>query len=730
MRRTFVIILLCLYTVSFLGIEVGGHISSDTIWSPADNPYIITSFLYVDAGVTLTILPGVQVQSIGAPLSDIYNFKWTNNREPRAKMIIVNGTINAVGTSDSPITFDKSQADPLYRWGGIHLNPGAPISTFKHCEFRNAFFCDFVPGDWSIGALDFDNGFINVRSCTFENNQCAMRTGFLQSDILLYDCRFIISRNDTMPAPFAGGPGFFGISAAPEPEPEQHYKVIVARCYFSGHSPIGLFGYYMDVLYLNNIIDNSVSLEDVEQRRVDLRRGSRSSYGNVQINGKGGLGCYTPTPADTAFARRNRLLKSADAPPLNTPITIAGRGYGISHVSDNYLSGTVSVHAPQANATTLLVYNNVVESCYPGETVLIENLGSTDHGGQVRIFNNLFRYTGDYQYPVCVVSRNTAPLIYNNHILNYHTLQSSLDANEVYTNNIIDCRRWTLGGISVEHHPLMINNCLYPYMALTGSWSSLVDGGGNIIAYPHFLDSLNDDYRISYESPCIDSGVNLPDLPDFDLQYHKRVVSGTGDGPQIVDIGAYEYGSVYIGGIQGYVYDAVTNLPVDCVKIEILGTLPEFSDTLGFFQYPTGAGTYTVKASRWDYQDMVIPGIETVLGEETLLSIPLVPDYVANDDQIQAPLAADFGLQNYPNPFNPSTTIAFIAPESGDVRLSIFNIKGQKVRDLHSGSMAKGHHTVTWDGLDDKGIAVSSGVFFVRIEMNGKSQAHKMVLMK
>ncbi|HHZ14502.1 MAG TPA: T9SS type A sorting domain-containing protein [Candidatus Cloacimonetes bacterium] len=137
-----------------------------------------------------------------------------------------------------------------------------------------------------------------------------------------------------------------------------------------------------------------------------------------------------------------------------------------------------------------------------------------------------------------------------------------------------------------------------------------------------------------------------------------------------------------------------------------------------------------MKASRWDYQDMVIPGIETVLGEETLLSIPLVPDYVANDDQIQAPLAADFGLQNYPNPFNPSTTIAFIAPESGDVRLSIFNIKGQKVRDLHSGSMAKGHHTVTWDGLDDKGIAVSSGVFFVRIEMNGKSQAHKMVLMK
>lgn len=727
MRRTFVIILLCLYTVSFWGLEVGGHISCDTTWSPADNPYIITSFLYVGAGVTLTILPGVQVRAMGARTEAFNDFSWINGREPRAKMIVVNGTVNAIGTPDSPIIFDKNQTDRRYKWGGIHITSNAPISTFKHCEFRNTHLCDPTPADWAIGALDFDNGIIDVRNCTFENNYGSLSTTSVQADFLVYNCRFITSWNDKSPAPLDDGPGFFDIGAASKPGPVQRGKGIVARCYFSGTSDLRIGAPYSDLLYLYNVVDNSGGLKGSGQREGDMSYGTVSNYGNVMIGGKGGLSCYTPTPADTAFARRNILSKRPDT---RFPLTIGGSGYGECHVSDNYLSGTVSVHAPQANITTLLVYNNVIESCYPSETVLTKMFGSTDHGGQVRIFNNLFRYIGDYQYPICVVSRNTAPLIYNNHILNYHTLQSSLDANEVYTNNIIDCRRWTLGGISVEHHPLMINNCLYPYMALTGSWSSLVDGGGNIIAYPHFLDSLNDDYRISYESPCIDSGVNLPDLPDFDLQYHKRVVSGTGDGPQIVDIGAYEYGSVYIGGIQGYVYDAVTNLPVDCVKIEILGTLPEFSDTLGFFQYPTGAGTYTVKASRWDYQDMVIPGIETVLGEETLLSIPLVPDYVANDDQIQAPLAADFGLQNYPNPFNPSTTIAFIAPESGDVRLSIFNIKGQKVRDLHSGSMAKGHHTVTWDGLDDKGIAVSSGVFFVRIEMNGKSQAHKMVLMK
>ena len=137
MKKYIVIALLSLIAVSFWGLEVGGHISSDTTWSPANNPYLISSFLYIDAGVTLTILPGVQVRALGAHLSDSNDFKWTSGREPRAKMIIVNGTINAIGTPDSPITFDKSQADPHYRWGGIHLNLGASKSTFKYCEFRN-----------------------------------------------------------------------------------------------------------------------------------------------------------------------------------------------------------------------------------------------------------------------------------------------------------------------------------------------------------------------------------------------------------------------------------------------------------------------------------------------------------------------------------------------------------------------------------------------------------------
>ena len=97
---------------------------------------------------------------------------------------------------------------------------------------------------------------------------------------------------------------------------------------------------------------------------------------------------------------------------------------------------------------------------------------------------------------------------------------------------------------------------------------------------------------------------------------------------------------------------------------------------------------------------------------------------------IQSPEPTDFGLANFPNPFNPTTTISFITPQAGTTKLSVFNIKGQRVKMLYNGFLSQGHHSVVWNGLDEKGTAVSSSVYFVRIEMNGKSQTHKMTLIK
>ena len=90
-----------------------------------------------------------------------------------------------------------------------------------------------------------------------------------------------------------------------------------------------------------------------------------------------------------------------------------------------------------------------------------------------------------------------------------------------------------------------------------------------------------------------------------------------------------------------------------------------------------------------------------------------------------------FGLgDNYPNPFNPVTKISFELPTSSRVRLRIFDVRGNEVRTLVSGEMPFGSHTVTWNGADDHGRAVSSGVYFYRIEAEGFAATQKMMLVK
>ncbi|MCX6833427.1 MAG: T9SS type A sorting domain-containing protein, partial [candidate division Zixibacteria bacterium] len=86
--------------------------------------------------------------------------------------------------------------------------------------------------------------------------------------------------------------------------------------------------------------------------------------------------------------------------------------------------------------------------------------------------------------------------------------------------------------------------------------------------------------------------------------------------------------------------------------------------------------------------------------------------------------------QNQPNPFNPSTLIRFAVPKAGDVQLQVLNILGQKVRTLVNEFRAVGTHEVQWDGRDDNGNAVSSGVYLYRIQAGNFVETKKMVLMK
>ncbi|MCK4404029.1 MAG: T9SS type A sorting domain-containing protein [candidate division Zixibacteria bacterium] len=92
---------------------------------------------------------------------------------------------------------------------------------------------------------------------------------------------------------------------------------------------------------------------------------------------------------------------------------------------------------------------------------------------------------------------------------------------------------------------------------------------------------------------------------------------------------------------------------------------------------------------------------------------------------------SEFSLsQNYPNPFNPTTSFQLSLSKSVHVKIEIFNIIGQKVRTLLDEEMNPGVYMAEWDGEDEKGRSVSSGIYFYRVQAGDFSGMKKMVLLK
>ena len=202
-------------------------------------------------------------------------------------------------------------------------------------------------------------------------------------------------------------------------------------------------------------------------------------------------------------------------------------------------------------------------------------------------------------------------------------------------------------------------------------------------------------------------------------------------------------------------------VPVDPAEVELL-TDTELSAVGQVFAY-NPAGQYRRSEHR-DGQLAVVSArrgqTRTATGAATLATVQLrlgvdgfpaslagtrvrllASDYSARDlvlDGVASQVAAprDFALgANFPNPFNPSTTIPFRIPavagmQPMPVRLEIFNSLGQRVRFLVDEARVPGHYRATWDGRDDAGRAIASGVYLYRLRAGEAIDAGKMVLLE
>ena len=114
------------------------------------------------------------------------------------------------------------------------------------------------------------------------------------------------------------------------------------------------------------------------------------------------------------------------------------------------------------------------------------------------------------------------------------------------------------------------------------------------------------------------------------------------------------------------------------------------------------------------------------MGQTTTLDFEVMA--VGNDDEIQIANTQLYG--NYPNPFNPETTISFDLKDPSQVRLDIYNLKGQLICRLLDENKAAGRHSVVWDGRDAHGNCVSSGIYQTRIIAGSYQCTKRMTLIK
>lgn len=131
----------------------------------------------------------------------------------------------------------------------------------------------------------------------------------------------------------------------------------------------------------------------------------------------------------------------------------------------------------------------------------------------------------------------------------------------------------------------------------------------------------------------------------------------------------------------------------------------------------------------FNYADLTITATANALLENTVAFLLQLECPVGIDRIADRPLHFEL-LPNFPNPFNPETVIRYQLSDVSDVKLAIYNVLGELVRNLRQRREMPGLHTVRWDGRDDAGRPVSSGVYIYRLESAQQTAARKMILLR
>ena len=153
----------------------------------------------------------------------------------------------------------------------------------------------------------------------------------------------------------------------------------------------------------------------------------------------------------------------------------------------------------------------------------------------------------------------------------------------------------------------------------------------------------------------------------------------------------------------------------------------EGTDTLFFDASLFDPGEYLVTASVTDTTLLVRSNIQDQLATEIEWIVTVEENVTGSETP--GPQTAIL-KQNYPNPFNPVTTIRYVLPAGGEVLLQVFDVQGREIKRLVDGYIEAGEWSVVWDGMNERGDAVASGVYFLRLRTGVESAVRKTILLQ
>ena len=198
---------------------------------------------------------------------------------------------------------------------------------------------------------------------------------------------------------------------------------------------------------------------------------------------------------------------------------------------------------------------------------------------------------------------------------------------------------------------------------------------------------------------------------------------------QIVALGGGHGLSTLLRGLKQYEHP--TDLTAIVTVADDGGSSGRLRREMGVLPAHFGLGERTqvdVLEVRWP--SGIVDRLSSVPADQTLTIVEGSGESEGGDRRSRSSETRYALFQNRPNPFNTETRMRFALAEKGHVSLRIYNLRGQLVRTLVDGEKERGVHSVPWDGRDDRGRRIGSGIYMCRLEAGGEARVRKIIHMR